>query len=356
MAEMDILSEYTAIAAERYLRREEQEAALRSTVNKDVYIRTVLSAGLEAQWKLYVQRATSIVRPAQLYQYSRKTVICRKLGDAEDAAEGALNEYVRGIARPRFMSYKTNGYRAIVKPCRTKYGIKGLGDVSVMLCTETLVMDTRSEFLEFYRKAQATRWSRTKSLALYPVKAESQPDLTKDFAVFVKSNFYEIYVDVAAEKYQKRVPLEMGGKAKIVRCALGDVSDDFKHVKALYAGKPDEIYRRKSSKKFAIYRRLKLAQESHERQLHHRAEINMLRQREREGDRIRAERDTLNPFLFCNGKNTFAYCSKLSEAGRHKEILVKKYLAVPTVTAVPDAVDVLTSKPSFNLRVMNRFG
>lgn len=136
----------------------------------------------------------------------------------------------------------------------------------------------------------------------------------------------------------------------------------FEETRRRYAGKPDEMYRRKNSRKFASWRRrmqeLRLATAKRAEN----AETNM--RATRGYDQLQTQRSygdrTLAPFLFQSDTHAYAYSSRISEAPKLRKVMIEKYSTLTTVGSAVDpyrkAVEAAENSPLFHTRVMNRFG
>lgn len=123
-----------------------------------------------------------------------------------------------------------------------------------------------------------------------------------------------------------------------------------------YAGRPDELYRRRMGKRFAAYRRERRTRAE-------RAEAEM--RRRRGGDRTKSERcaeDTsLVPFAFEQADGAFCFSRSITQAPRLRRTMLAKYGASrPQAVARPldgmaKAKMAAEEKALFHTRVHNRF-
>lgn len=155
-------------------------------------------------------------------------------------------------------------------------------------------------------------------------------------------------------------------------------------VRRKYAGKPDEIYRRKNSKRYAAWKRrvqdMAKASQSRVQSAEHKMRSS------RGYDQLLTQRSygdtSFAPFLFDTESHAFAFSSKISEAPKLRKVMLDKYTSsdernkkytlesctTSTATngdACPQhqVVDSLQkahvaaqTNPLFHTRVMNRFG
>ncbi|CDF77443.1 unnamed protein product [Chondrus crispus] len=147
--------------------------------------------------------------------------------------------------------------------------------------------------------------------------------------------------------------LSMGGKG----VAVGDT---FEEVRKRYAGRPDELYRRKTARRFARWRRQKLEREAELSRTASRAESEMKRRRGYDHlltDR-RAGDSSFAPFLYELEGNAYAFSSKITEAPKLRKVMIDKYSARDGATVTDGwerAQQVAEQNPLFHTRVMNRF-
>ncbi|KAJ8904055.1 hypothetical protein NDN08_000585 [Rhodosorus marinus] len=359
------MEEYRALAAERYGRWREEGGGCEV---EDVYVGAQLSEKLLTQWREYLVRAALKGSDPVLYKY-RRGPTGQALGRGEIPAGSVLDVYVRQVARIRYQTYKEHGYRFIVKPCTTRFGIRGLGDVQSDNSEDVLSVNSTNWLdLALYKEAQAAKWNLARSVRAHKgdkhvgtsVEPRKPRVLGSGEGLFM-SELLQTYVEIARLGYAQR-PLgnARGNKTPALghRTQTFEITHDtFEMVAREYECKPDELYKRKSSKRYAAFKRKRAELEQREIRKFRRAETEMLRRRVRDGDRVRADENSLNRFFFCNENNTYAYCTKIPEAGRYKDSMLEKYSqAEPNEEEALTAQEILTSKPSFNMRVMNRFG
>jgi len=135
-------------------------------------------------------------------------------------------------------------------------------------------------------------------------------------------------------------------------------------VEELYCGLPDEVYKRKQSKKFAVYRRQKLQSERIAADRVRLAECGLRKSRGKQNDHIGTNNaygnNGFRPFLFNNEHTTFAYTSSITQNHKHRENMIRKYVelgssAEQEQNALIAAQQLAREKPMFHTRVMNRF-
>lgn len=120
---MDTFSEYSVHASQLFECR--RSTIKSSSPASDVVVRVELPEKLQVQLVDYMKRTAAKGRPGVLYRHGRRRVI-RRVGHGQDEDVNViLTSYVLHIARPRFNKFKKDGYRAVVKPCKTIYGIQG---------------------------------------------------------------------------------------------------------------------------------------------------------------------------------------------------------------------------------------
>ncbi|KAI0562011.1 hypothetical protein FGB62_68g171 [Gracilaria domingensis] len=155
------------------------------------------------------------------------------------------------------------------------------------------------------------------------------------------------------------------GKRILVRVnktVLGESLDDFEEVRKRYLGKPDELYRRKTARKFARWRRQQREKEKQKVAAEIRAEKEMKRRRGYDHRlTMREARDaTFAPFLFDTSCNAYAYSSKITEAPKLRKIMMTKYSDTRKSSDGQQdqwerARQAAETNPLFHTRVMNRF-
>lgn len=137
--------------------------------------------------------------------------------------------------------------------------------------------------------------------------------------------------------------------------------DTFDEVKRRYAGRPDEVYRRKTARKFATFRRQRRQMEEEESKRTMSAETEMRRRRGH--DYLLTSREvgdsSFAPFLYELDSKAYAYSSKITEAPKLRKVMMNKYLARNDAAGEPNAVEkarlAAESNRLFHTRVMNRF-
>lgn len=137
--------------------------------------------------------------------------------------------------------------------------------------------------------------------------------------------------------------------------------DSFEDVKRRYVGKPDEVYRRKTARKFATFRKQRQQMEGVSLQALGLAEVEMKRRRGH--DHLLTSRATgdssFAPFLFELDSNAYAFSSKITEAPKLRKVMINKYSARTDFERGPNALEkakqVAETNPLFHTRVMNRF-
>jgi hypothetical protein len=136
--------------------------------------------------------------------------------------------------------------------------------------------------------------------------------------------------------------------------------DTFESVLAAYGGLPDEVYRRKHSKRYAVFRRQEKARAREEIRILASAEREMKRRRGHDlllTDRLVGETD-FAPFLFDNANNCYAFSSKISDKKTMRAAMVQKYstvIADSGMSGIELAEHHANTKELFHTRVMNRF-
>jgi len=178
--------------------------------------------------------------------------------------------------------------------------------------------------------------------------------LVQPFAPVDDDSGYAQYVSRATASRASGVlisrPLKSSAIDIPVKYAEADTSDA---VSAIYCNRPDEIYRRVSSKRFARYRRSKTDVEI--------AEAEMCRRRG--ADRLHTARGVNDPtvMVFDGGEHAYAFSSRISEAPRLRGRMVRKYTSAapqPLVArpeGVERAIEFAENAPMFHTRVMDRF-
>lgn len=148
----------------------------------------------------------------------------------------------------------------------------------------------------------------------------------------------------------------LGGKRKI------SILDTFEEVRKRYAGRPDELYRRKTARRFATWRRQRKQKEAETLRKASRAESEMKRRRGH--DHLLTERKTgdssFAPFLFELDSNTYAFSSRITEAPKLRKVMIEKYSTASgegegNLNGWEKAQQAAETNPLFHTRVMNRF-
>lgn len=137
--------------------------------------------------------------------------------------------------------------------------------------------------------------------------------------------------------------------------------DSFEEVKKRYTGKPDEIYKRKTARKFARYRRKRREEEEKMHKTCNRAEAEMKRRRGH--DHLLTTRkngdSSFAPFLFQLESNAYAFSSKITEAPKLRKAMLSKYStkdeSYGKANGWDKAQEAAEANPLFHTRVMNRF-
>lgn len=137
--------------------------------------------------------------------------------------------------------------------------------------------------------------------------------------------------------------------------------DTFEEVRKRYIGKPDEIYRRRTARKYARYRREKREREAEALKQSTRAEMEMKRRRGH--DHLLTARDngdaSFAPFLFELDSNAYAFSSKITDAPKLRKLMIDKYSkddnGANDVNGWQKAHLAAETNPLFHTRVMNRF-
>lgn len=140
------------------------------------------------------------------------------------------------------------------------------------------------------------------------------------------------------------------------------VCDTFEDVRRRYKGRPDEIYRRKTARKYATWKRMQREQERLKKEGYMKAENEMKRRRGH--DQLLTSRPTgdasFAPFLYELNNNTYAYSSKITEAPKLRKIMIDKYTGDTDggnqdLNQWQRAQQAAETNPLFHTRVMNRF-
>eukprot|EP00177_Eucheuma_denticulatum_P002822 GFKZ01005061.1.p2 GENE.GFKZ01005061.1~~GFKZ01005061.1.p2 ORF type:complete len:371 (+),score=59.91 GFKZ01005061.1:77-1114(+) len=151
------------------------------------------------------------------------------------------------------------------------------------------------------------------------------------------------------------------GCKMLIRQGEVDRRDTFEEVRKLYMGKPDEIYRRQTARKFARYRREKREREAESLKQSTRAEMEMKRRRGH--DHLLTARGngdaSFAPFLFELDSNAYAFSSKITDAPKLRKVMIEKYSkddnGANNVNGWQKAQQAAETNPLFHTRVMNRF-
>lgn len=146
--------------------------------------------------------------------------------------------------------------------------------------------------------------------------------------------------------------------------ADGEV-DTFEKTRGIYAGKPDALYRRRTSRKYAAWRRVQRDLETAQLQKQRDAERAM--RASRGPDYLQTGRkagDTsFVPFLYELDSKAYAFSSRISQAPKLRKAMVDKYSAGGEIAGGGVGTNGLAkahlaaeTNPLFHTRVMNRFG
>lgn len=170
---------------------------------------------------------------------------------------------------------------------------------------------------------------------------------------------YSQYVVRARKGFLNRrrevLPLRVEGTKCKVDCA--------EEVMMRYGSMPDEIYRRKSARRYAVWKRLRREEEERHARYVRRAEAEM---RKRRGHDLTLSsldetEKCFKPFVFEQEENAYAFSSKISQAPKLRKTMLTKY-SVPAPQAPVRELDslqraqlVAETKSLFHTRVMNRF-
>lgn len=139
------------------------------------------------------------------------------------------------------------------------------------------------------------------------------------------------------------------------------VMDCAEAVRKLYAGKPDEIYRRKTSRQYAVWRRKqRQIQLADSRKL---ASAEHMMRDSRGVDQLMTHRPaddrSFAPFLFDLESRAYAFSSRISEAPKLRDAMLQKYSTLDVSRHPTDSLKAARLaaevNPLFHTRVMNRF-
>lgn len=140
------------------------------------------------------------------------------------------------------------------------------------------------------------------------------------------------------------------------------MTDTGEEVRKRYAGRPDELYRRKTARKFATWTRQRKQREQEILETLSRAENEMKRRRGHDHllSGRKAEDSSFLPFLFELDSSTYAFSSKITEAPKLRKVMLEKYSVVNQESADDlntweKAQHAAETNPLFHTRVMNRF-
>ncbi|KAA8496540.1 hypothetical protein FVE85_0269 [Porphyridium purpureum] len=138
---------------------------------------------------------------------------------------------------------------------------------------------------------------------------------------------------------------------------------DEEAVRKYYSSRPDELYKRKQSRRFAQYRRIRIEQERLENNTVKSAEAGMRKRRALEMDRLRTYEEDHGGFRhyrYSNDNTAFAYCSTITQNHARRGDMIEKYSQeagkeVSSVDSFQRAQLLAEQLPMFHTRVMNRF-
>ncbi|PXF49894.1 hypothetical protein BWQ96_00054 [Gracilariopsis chorda] len=177
-------------------------------------------------------------------------------------------------------------------------------------------------------------------------------------AVVTKEEGYVVHVSRCRNNYAQ-------GRTSLVWMNTPNLEnryDTFEEVKSRYAGKPDELYRRKTARKFARWRRKRREGEQEKLAVELKAEKEMKRRRgyDQRLTSREARDSSFAPFLFETNCQAYAYSTKITEAPKLRKVMIQKYNDSDEAKQhVPDqwerALQAAKSTPLFHTRVMNRF-
>ncbi|CAN8061570.1 unnamed protein product [Agarophyton chilense] len=195
---------------------------------------------------------------------------------------------------------------------------------------------------------------------LYPMLGILQPDevSTEILALIISDKAYTVHTTRCRTLF-------LEGKRNLVqinKTTLETHRDDCEEVSRRYVGKPDELYRRKTARKFAKWRRQQREQEKEKMAAEIRAEKEMKRRRgyDHRLTERKARDSTFAPFLFDTSCNAYAYSSKITEAPKLRKVMITKYTDADESSNEQEdqwerAREAAKTNPLFHTRVMNRF-
>lgn len=154
-----------------------------------------------------------------------------------------------------------------------------------------------------------------------------------------------------------------GTFALYARCQLPTKPVDcFAEVRKRYLGKPDELYRRRTARRYAVWRRNRdeLRREMERKEMFAEKEMK----RRRGSDRLHSDRAagdaSFVPFMYEPGSHAYAFSSKITEAPKLRKVMVERYsqgacVQGESINRWERAKLAAETNPMFHNKVMNRF-
>lgn len=170
-----------------------------------------------------------------------------------------------------------------------------------------------------------------------------------------------IIVHVALHEHVARCRASLANGHAMLTTGVQMPLDTFDQVRARYAGTPDPLYRRKSSRKFAAHRRRRreMAAAAARRVTDAEAGMHARRGHDQVLSGRKAGDTSFAPFLYELDNGAYVYSSRITEAPKLRGKMIDKYSTPAKCVGVDSwqkAQVAAETNPLFHTRVMNRFG
>eukprot|EP00184_Porphyridium_aerugineum_P004800 CAMPEP_0184703428 /NCGR_PEP_ID=MMETSP0313-20130426/27767_1 /TAXON_ID=2792 /ORGANISM="Porphyridium aerugineum, Strain SAG 1380-2" /LENGTH=342 /DNA_ID=CAMNT_0027164191 /DNA_START=104 /DNA_END=1129 /DNA_ORIENTATION=- len=250
------------------------------------------------------------------------------LGGCSEMSRGdhGLAQYCQD-AKEKFQRYLQQGYHRVVKKATSPFFIPGMGDLPPNVTKDTVAQTIPEQVTCVTRE----RYQKYKKDCIAQAGCMTSENNVQDW-VLVAEFFVREYAVLAAAKYMNRYGDDSsvcGKRKQLTLCAL---EAEYNVVLDKYRNLPDEIYRRKSSKQFAIYRRVRLQMEKEEASRLKQAELAMAMSRAKKSDHLRtyerhsAGDHSFRTMMFSNENTTYVYTNSITVNHSKREEMIQKYL------------------------------
>jgi len=361
----------------------EEEAAFAELVRKDVVKRETwpeLDEYLRCEAERFFALKHFGTDPAKRCpDPSIQDVNARKVGQCSQTRENYLMQrtYV-DVASQKYAFWKENGYTITKSRSRAYPGTdKACVDQRTEQSTFATMPKDYVELAAARFKRQREVHSRADDLTL-DTDASKSTRFNQSFRAWsgndskenepydcVYPEILRAYVEQARVNYRAYISDSSFRSGQLSPLSTAPMSrSEELSVCELYGGSPDEVYRRKSSKKYAAYKRMVREREAEEASRLGRAEAHRRRVLQRQGDRLRTTEHSEQGFRtmrFCNENTAYAFSASITQNHKHRDSMIGKYLHSAQHEKAPEkdsfeiAEECARTKPMFHTRVMNRF-